>query len=215
VTLVLDLDFDLPYDTAYQSIWRIFYHAAADIMLEHDLVCESGAHAINALELYLYHPTLWPDPSTDRADVQGERGRWYVSKQGFRTQWRIDISAGDRHKGIYAGILVAAIGKRNGSGLALNTILSGDHEPRKWDYDANQIKKIEEINNSSILGSESLRLEKRPQRRNGSLMIGARKDLPQGCEDPFKSAPLRISVDPPSATWPSLQQLNMKPLEPD
>ena len=39
---------------------------AGSLLLEYDLLCESRRLQITALGLYLFHPELWPDESTDR-----------------------------------------------------------------------------------------------------------------------------------------------------
>jgi hypothetical protein len=162
---------------SFDDIQNRFIESGRSILLEHDLVRESDRWQITALELYLFHPELWPDDSTDRdkEGIQLQSGRWYVRKAGLRTQWRIDITAGIRAKTIYAGMLIAAVGKEDGSGNALNTIFHGDRRPRDWDYYADE-EIIRKIHNSCVYEESScLRLEKRPAPRLGNIFIGKRK----------------------------------------
>jgi hypothetical protein len=122
-------------DDPIKEIKGRFYKSAEKIMLGYDLVCRGQCPPqITALELYLFHPELWPDDSTDKdkEGVQLERGRWYVKTRGFRSQWRIDITAGIKAKGIYAGMLIAAVGKEDGCGNALYSIIHGTERKHEW-----------------------------------------------------------------------------------
>src|SRR5262249_39224622 len=148
-----------------------FIQSARSILLDHDLVRAEHRWQITALELYLFHPEVWPDDSTDSDDVQLERGRWYVYTDRFATQWRIDITAGSKSgttkaANIHASLLIAAIGKDDGSGIALNTILHGGSGKRNWNYSSplsperNLIR--DTIHNCSVYSTPpNLRLERR------------------------------------------------------
>ena len=49
----------------FEDIKSRFIQSARLIMLEHDLVRAEHRWQITALELYLFHPEVWPDDSTD------------------------------------------------------------------------------------------------------------------------------------------------------
>lgn len=202
--------------TKEEEIKRRFYESAKDIMLCYDLIHGTNCSQITALELYLFHPQLWPDNSTDcdKQGVQLELGRWYIRRVGWSTQWRIDITAGVKTQSIYAGLLIAAVGNEDGSGNALNAILYGNERhpngKRKWGY-ADKGEILRSIHNSDIFSESSyLRLKRRVTPRLGTFLVGKRKNPPRS-KPHFVEAALRIAVDPPCGKWKSSNELQMTP----
>jgi hypothetical protein len=194
----------------FDEIKDKFVRSARAIMLEYDLVRDEHRWQITALELYLFHPNIWPDDSTDKKDAQLESGKWYARTDRFATQWRIDITAGTIAGKIHAGLLIGAIGNRDGSGNAVKTILHGESRLGDWNFSSKESPESrfvkERIHGRPIHNAPPyLRLEKRSQRSEGIVWIGKRKGLVRKSwlEDRFKNAPLRIAVYPSCADWTS------------
>lgn len=201
-TVIPDFGLDLSFD----AIQARFIGAARSILLEHKLVRANYRWDVNSLELYLYRSHIWPDKTTHCTCQQLKHGFWYVHRDGKLPPKRlgIDITAGCGDRRIYAGMLLAAIGERSGSGRAVKAIVRGNLNDPHWIYqDAEKRLLQDEINNQSIRSSSPhLRLVRRDEPRRGPLWIGPRKLSSKVCE-PYRSCHLRIQHDelPRSMSW--------------
>jgi hypothetical protein len=177
--------------------------AARSIMLEHDLFYGGRTWQITALELYLFtaKSEVWRDAFTHQQDEQLNSGSWYVHDNGSRppNYSGIDITAGSKRSGIYAGLLVRELDQEDGSAKVLQTIIRGKYSfMRKgnvWSSDEKNV--LSSIHRSAVLSSP-LRLVPRPSpRQNETLWLGPRWGLnsKKPDDESFVKAPLRI------ATW--------------
>jgi len=192
------------------EIQRRFYSAARAIMLTHDLVRDGyKPWQITALELYLYEPNIWPDPSTHGSKKNAGReqllsGHWYVHQRGHK--WRapqrsgLDITCGSETAKIHAGLLIRAICAKDGPAIALQTIVRGGYQRRPpkgnvWKTDEHDF--LDSVNGKNVFLAP-LRLVSRGSVRNGPLWIGPRifKSKSSKPPAPFGDCPLRV------ATWP-------------
>jgi hypothetical protein len=186
-----------------EDVKRRFAAAARSIMLEHDLLYGGHTWQITALELYLFtsQSEVWRDVFTHQQDEQLNSGSWYVHDNGSRppNYSGIDITAGSRRSGIFAGLLIRELNQEDGSGKVLQTIIRGKYSfMRKgnvWSIEEKNV--LSGIHRGSVLSSP-LRLVARPSvRQNVSLWCGPRWGL--NSKDPhndrFVKAPLRM------ATW--------------
>lgn len=178
-----------------------FYKSATQILLDHEVVYEGWRWRISALELYLYHPRQWPDPTTHGcrfgAQEQLNSASWYVHRNATPSPNRagIDITAGSRSAGIFAGLLVAAIGERDGSATALKTIARPSapyHFKRKDKWEQEERSWLTTINGTSVV-SGSLRLVP-ASREHFQLFVGPRKRLARNAPDIYRRAPLRLAT---------------------
>jgi hypothetical protein len=199
-----------------EDVKERFYKSAKIIMQEYDLKRGDWCWQITALELYLFHREIWPDPTTHGDKFKGVReqlksGTWYVHRDGKLPPKRlgIDITAGDSDSELHAGLLVAAIGDLDGSGRAVRTIVRGDPHIGSWSYATEEKTLVDNIHMTDIFSdAPNLRLERRSQPRSGNLWVGARKfdaRLKSKTPDLYVSYPLRI------ATWrtnPAMQYLS-------
>jgi hypothetical protein len=203
--------------TDFADIQARFIEAARSILLGHYLDYGDGRHRwpITTVELYFHHRAKWPDPTAHAvrfpkaaATRQLESGTWYVHRamhpapdptesSGFGLgpdRSGIDITTGSQSENIFAGILIAGIGDKDGSATALKQIVRADAQDRmgetKWSAaDKETIAKI----NATRVESGPLKLIPR-QVTDGPLWIGARKGLPATLEEPFKSSLLRLTT---------------------
>ncbi|MCP1974283.1 hypothetical protein J2R87_008023 [Bradyrhizobium elkanii] len=194
-----------------------FIDAARSILLGHCLDYCNGRYrwSVTTVELYLHHGAEWPDPTAHgvrfpkvAAERQLESGTWYVHRaihppadptgtRGFGlgpNRSGIDITAGSRSEKIFAGILIAGIGEKDGSATALKQIVRAADQARMSETTWSQIDRgvIATINGTSI---ESGPLKLLPRKMTeGPLWIGARKGLPAKLEEPFKGSLLRLTT---------------------
>jgi hypothetical protein len=167
---------------------------------------------ITALELYLYYPGIWCDPTTHGhrfgTREQLRSGTWYIHRDGKLAHKRlgIGITAGSENSGIHAGLLIAAIGDTDGSGNAVKTIVRGRPDNGDWQYSPEEMQLIKcNIHTSSIdSSSPNLRLERSSSMRNDTLLIGPRK-LSAKVSEPFRSCPLRVAT----RTWKSGPEMKL------
>ncbi|WOH50683.1 hypothetical protein [Bradyrhizobium sp. sBnM-33] len=185
-----------------EDIASRFAMAAKSIMFEHDLRFQSRSWRITALELYLFTESdVWRDPFTHRGDEQLSSRTWYVHHDGRRSPnySGIDITAGSRQQGIYAGLLIRELDQLDGSARALQTIIRAKfrstREGNVWTPDEKKI--LTTIHRSSILSSPLRLIPRSAARSNEPLWCGPRCGLkPKETDDEkFVAAPLRL------ATW--------------
>jgi hypothetical protein len=192
----------------FELIRNEFMRSARAILLGYDLVYEGRQEyrwKINALELYFYHSDFWPDETTHfkrfNAKQQLEWGFWYVHRDNKPPpNWSgIDITAGCRERKIAAGILMAAIGDRNGSATALKTIVRAGEDYRfrrndEWSDEENLI--IQSFDKKRI-DSGTLKLESIQEMRQIPLWVGPRKfgaKQRAKIEEPFRNSNFRIAI---------------------
>jgi hypothetical protein len=198
----------------FGDIQARFFEAARSIFFAHDLVYDDSDYRcqISALELYLYHPEVWPDPTTHgirfKSSEQLESGTWYIHRRGKPAPNRsgIDITAGSSSKNIFAGLLIAAIGERDGSATALKGVVRAGNEysfDRKDRWGEKEKDVLAKINGKRI-SDGPLRLVSSPVPRKGTLWVGPRKGLSDKIKEPFRDCHLRL------ATWQTGPR--MKPL---
>ncbi|UPK11621.1 hypothetical protein IVA93_36750 [Bradyrhizobium sp. 155] len=194
-----------------------FIEAARLILLGHCLDYCNGRYrwSVTTVELYLHHGTEWPDPTAHgvrfpktAATRQLESGTWYVHRamypspdpagtRGFGlgpNRSGIDITAGSEDGKIFAGILIAGIGDKDGSATALKQIIRADAQDRMRETKWSQIEKeaIARINGTRV---ESGPLKLVPRKMtDGPLWIGARKGLPENLDERFKGSLLRLTT---------------------
>jgi len=195
---------------SFLDIKSRFVEIASSIMLSHDLIYGEPRWKITALELYLFteQSNVWRDGNTHRSDEQLNSGSWYVHKYGHGQatgsgKWKapnwsgLDITAGSRSLGIYAGLLVRELDQKDGSATAFKTIIRGKPLPRENHdtWSPHERKIIDSIDGKSVTAGP-LRLEACPQPRTSDLWIGPRILNPKLAENIiFKAKPLRV------ATW--------------
>jgi hypothetical protein len=180
-----------------------FTAAARSVMLEHDLVHGDHIWQVTALELYLFtsQSEVWRDVFTHRQDEQLNSGSWYVHDNGSRppNYSGIDITAGSRRSGIFAGLLIRELNQEDGSGKALQTIIRGNYSfTRKGNVWSSEEKSVlSSIHRGSVLSSPLRLVPRSSERQNVSLWCGPRWGLnsKHPDNDRFVQAPLRI------ATW--------------
>jgi hypothetical protein len=180
-----------------------FAAAAKSIMLEHDLCFADNAWQITALELYLFteQSGVWRDPFTHGRSEQLNSGTWYVHDDGSRSPnySGIDITAGSRHRGIYAGLLIRELDEHDGSARALQTIIRGKYvSKRKGNvWTSHEKGTILTIHGGSILTSPLRLVPRLAARPSEALWCGPRWGLnPKNADGKvFANAPLRL------ATW--------------
>jgi hypothetical protein len=186
-----------------ESAMLRFATAARSIMLQHELHFGGRSWQITALELYLFTKgsEVWRDPFTHGRDEQLNSGTWYVHDDGDRAPnySGIDITAGSRQGGIYAGLLIRELDQNDGSAKALQTIIRGEFLPKRagnvWSPEEKEI--LSTIHRGSVFSSP-LRLVPRALPRPAEpLWCGPRWGLNPKTADAekFASAPLRL------ATW--------------
>lgn len=177
------LEYSKNRDETFRLIQKEFIKCARIILQERKLVSNNHSWSINALELYLYQESIWPDETTHfyrfQQEQQLQRGTWYVHRNGTPAPNRsgIDLTAGCEKKRIAAGILLAAIGDRPGSATAFKAIVRPDigytfKRNDRWS-DKERLW-IQTINGTSIF-SERLTIKKRASPLPTSLWIGPRK----------------------------------------
>lgn len=152
----------------------VFLHVdklAKELITNWKIVTPKGEHRFLGLEFYLIIPNLFVDPSTHKRDEQLESGTFYFHSNS-KGDWTppiinrhgVDITCGDVKRGIYGGILLRHIsgeGHRDGSGLALRSLVRGDDGfkkiPRgshdsKWSEEEKAF--LEDMNRKSIFDNE-------------------------------------------------------------
>lgn len=193
--------------SSQEDIEDRFYASAKMIMQSYKLVRQGSCWDISALELYLYHPAIWCDPSTHATrfsnDQQLDWGTWYVHRNTSPAPNRsgLDITAGFPSERISAGLLVAALGEKDGSATALKAIVRFDRPysfVRRDRWSADEKKTLCEINHESIeVGI--LRLCERETAQETPLFIGPRKRLGKSVPEKFRNAHLRMAT----RRWPT------------
>ena len=179
-----------------RSILELFIPAARKIMLENRLVFGKHDWSITALELYLWTGANWCDPCTDRSPGQARYGTWYINCGPNPNHGRIDIAAGNGN-GLFAGLLVRELDRKDGSAIALQKIIRGRFGGRN-DHDRWGSKELETI--ASIDGTDVTTgpLKLTPTKPLGSdVWLGPRVF---STKDPEKKKylkyPLRVAVWP-------------------
>jgi hypothetical protein len=180
-----------------KAILERFVPAAQSIMQDHYLVCGSDKFSITALELYLWTGKSWNDPCTDKRPGQRAHSRWYVNRGRNPNFGRIDIAAGD-DKGIYAGILIREIDRKDGSAIALQKIIRGHFRGRNNHdvWSADDLEKMDVIDGSDI-HTGPLRLVRR-EGSGSEIWVGPRIfNTKDESKRAYLKHPLRV------ATWPT------------
>lgn len=217
-TQELPIDIAIPpafsADLTFEAIQSRFITAASTIMLEYNLKRDAYCWDVTALELYIYRTGIWEDETTHgfrfKTRRQLELGTWYLHRDGHLPAKRlgIDITVGSQAPELHGGILIAAIGKRGGSGRAVKAIVRGQSDEGDWRYNDREMSLlISEINGKSIdSGAPCLRLVRRSTRKAGPLWLGPRK-LSKKVSERFRSAKLRIQHDhlPRLSGWDGLR----------
>jgi hypothetical protein len=148
--------------------------------------------------LFTAQSEVWRDPFAHQSDEQQNSGSWYVHDDGRRapSYSGIDITAGSRSLGIYAGLLIRELDRNDGSARALQTIVRGEFSSeRKGNvWSSAEKSAISSIHQSSVF-SGPLKLVRRAEPREGELWIGPRWGLNSKTHMKFVECPLRI------ATW--------------
>jgi hypothetical protein len=172
-----------------------FLSSARTLMFEHELAWKDARTPpvrITSLELYLYCDA-WPDRNTDKNGEQLNSGTWYVRRRGDNANTsRVDISAGDKTKGIYCGLLIRGISGVDGSGKALKRLLRPTESRSSIRWSANEIALLDEIHGSRTENGPLL-VARRPNPWPGTLSVLPRVGL-QYPQEPW-SSPLRAVVD--------------------
>ncbi|MGO3931849.1 hypothetical protein [Rhodopseudomonas pseudopalustris] len=212
----MDIDSVLPdfrNSNSFDEIRDRFYSAAQTLILDYQIERGTRQWPIEAIELYLYHPTLWRDCTTHGvrywAEQQLERGTWYVHRKGKPSPNRsgIDITSGSKADGIFCGLLIAGIGEKKGSSTALKTIvrpMDETFDAPRWSDDEKIL--MNQIDGTRIEGGE-LRLTKSPFPRSIPLYVDTRRLAGDHIPARFKDALLRIAAQ----RWrcgPNAQPLN-------
>jgi hypothetical protein len=180
-----------------------FAAAARSVMLDHDLIHGDHIWQVTALELYLFtsQSEVSRDAFTHRKDEQLNSGSWYVHDNGSRppNYSGIDITAGSRRSGIFAGLLIRELNQEDGSGKVLQTIIRGKYSfMRKGNLWSSEEKSVlSSIHRGSVLSSPLRLVPRSSVRQNVFLWCGPRWGLnsKHPDNDRFVQAPLRM------ATW--------------
>lgn len=144
---------------------------AIELMNNWKIVSLKGERRFWGLEFYLTIPRVFADSATHEREEQFEKGTFYFhtkSKGGWTppifNRHGVDITCGNKDRGIYGGILLRHLGgegHRDGSGLALRSLVRGDQGFRpikrgdlnsKWSKD--EISFFHRVNNNSIFNDE-------------------------------------------------------------
>jgi hypothetical protein len=179
-----------------QSILLRFIPAAKEIMFDHRLAYGPLKWSITAVELYLWTGGTWCDPCADRKPGQARHGTWYVNRGRNPNHGRIDIAAGNG-RGIFAGLLIRELDRKDGSAIALQKIIRGQFDKRN-DHDRwtpEELDRIATIDGTDVTAGP-LRLE-RAEPNSSEIWVGPRIFY---TKDPKKKAylryPLRVAVWP-------------------
>ena len=176
---------DFSQCTDYKSVLAAFVRSASIIMCEHVLIHRGREFSITSLELYLKISSehlVWSDPALDGSPEQSESGTWYVMTRKGSRYWRLDITAGNKAKGIKCGMLVRQLdgngGIQPGPNTALKRLVSGGaagSTPQTL-----MLSGVEEIFGKKIDGSDGspLILRRRVQRLEVALALGKRFNIP-------------------------------------
>ncbi len=145
---------------------------ASELINNWKIKTKRGEHRFLALEFYLCIPNLIEDSAVHCRDEQLNSGTFYFHTKSKFPNWSppifnrhgVDITCGNREKGIYGGILLRHISgekTQDGSGRALRGIVRGDKgfetvkrgsSEAKWSEEEKDFFK--RINNQSIFGNE-------------------------------------------------------------
>lgn len=115
---------------------------AEELINNWKIVSPKGERRFLGLEFYLYIQGVFPDDATHCHDSQLDSGTFYFHTRSKHPQWSppifnrhgIDITCGNRKRGIYGGILLrhlGGVGNRDGSGYALRSLIRGDEGFKK------------------------------------------------------------------------------------
>lgn len=109
---------------------------AAELLRNWTIVTPQGQRRFLAVEFYLFIPGIFEDDAVHCRKEQLERGTFYFHTRS-KGDWTppifnrhgVDITCGDFVRGIYGGILLRHLsgrGNRDGSGVALRSLVRGD-----------------------------------------------------------------------------------------
>ncbi len=148
---------------------------AKELIQNWKIVSPAGERRFLGLEFYLFIPEIFEDDATHTREEQLELGTFYFhtkSKAGWTppifNRHGVDITCGydygDEQRDIYGGILLrhlSGVGNRDGSGLALRSLVRGDRgfesikrgsAESRWSE--GEIDFFSRTNNKSVFGSE-------------------------------------------------------------
>lgn len=127
--------------TRCDSKEKVLAHAsdiATELIRNWEIVTPKGKRRFLGVEFYLKVPGVFEDDATHEREEQLESGTFYFhTKSKNENGWTppifnrhgVDITCGDNDSGIYGGILLRHLsgsGHRDGSGLALRSLVRGD-----------------------------------------------------------------------------------------
>ena len=197
---------------SFEEIQSRFISIAMEISSKYDIELQhrNGERLqITSLELYLYKPSDWEDPTTHGKRYgfrdQLTAGRWYLHRRknhsvGAPNRMGIDITAGAACHEIHAGLLVRGVNEIDGPAQAVNSILFGMQsftKPRNWGYSPEEKIFLQEKVDGKSIYSGDVALVKALNPRQCDCYIGERIGLrksKQRVDDRYLDSGLRFAT---------------------